>query len=52
MSYAVDPERENGLRPAIRHLYPGPFHGSTFVADAEVSQRTDDDSAGVFRRVC
>ncbi|MEV6903381.1 alpha/beta hydrolase [Amycolatopsis sp. NPDC051372] len=37
--------------PAELHLYPGTFHGSTFVAEADVSQRMTADVIGAFRRV-
>ncbi|MFI5610294.1 alpha/beta hydrolase [Amycolatopsis sp. NPDC051903] len=55
-----DPLRDEALEYARRlaqanvpvelHLYPGTFHGSTFVAGAAVSRRMTADSADALRR--
>ncbi len=55
-----DPLRDEGLEygrrlaqanvPVELHLYPGTFHGSTFVADADISQRMTADTVAALRR--
>lgn len=36
--------------PVDLHLYPGTFHGSTFAADAAVSQRMTANAVAALRR--
>ena len=55
-----DPLRDEGIVYAMRlleagvstelHAYPGTFHGSALMADAEVSKRQARDSIGALRR--
>src|ERR1700689_79175 len=56
-----DPLRDEGILYALRlleagvsvelHQYPGTFHGSAMVADAEVSKREARETIDVLRRV-
>ncbi len=57
----MDPLRDEGILYALRllqagvsvelHQFPGTFHGSTLVTTAAVSQRAQQESAAVLRRV-
>ena len=55
-----DPLRDEGIRYALRmleqgvqvelHQYPGTFHGSSMMAQAEVSKRSSQEMMGALRR--
>jgi len=56
-----DPLRDEGILYALRllaagvsvelHQYPGTFHGSAMIADADVSKRQLRETSEVLRRV-
>ena len=56
----LDPLRDEGIAYAVRmleagvsvelHSYPGTFHGSSLVVDADVSRRMSEDVLGALRR--